>query len=56
MPSLASTTSGHDQNFTGGHISSVLLQSAANLLQRNFCLEVRLEIASQQFLNLARKA
>jgi 23S rRNA A1618 N6-methylase RlmF len=50
------TTSGHDQNFTGSHISSVLLQSAANLLQRNLCLEVRLEIASQQFLNLARKA
>jgi hypothetical protein len=38
------------------HISSVLLRSAANLLQRNLCLEVRLEIASQQFLNLTRKA
>jgi hypothetical protein len=37
-------------------LASVLLQSAAKLLQRNLRLEARLEIASQQFLNLAQGA
>jgi hypothetical protein len=54
MPKLASE--GVSKNFTGGHVSSVLLQSAASFLQRNFCLEVGLEIASQYLLDLARKA
>src|SRR5262249_55626045 len=45
----------HEQNFAGGHVSSVLLQSAASFLQGNLCLEVSLQIAWQQFLDLAGK-
>ena len=55
MPKLASTTSRHEQNLTGGHVSSVLLQSAASFLQRKLCLEMRLEVTLQQFLDLAGK-
>ena len=46
----------HEQNFAGGHVSSVLLQSAASFLQGNLCLKVSLQIAWQQFLDLAGKA
>ena len=42
-----SPTSRHEQNFAGGHVRGVLLQSARGLLQRKFSLEFGFEVASQ---------
>ena len=42
-----SPTSRHEQDFAGGHVRGVLLQSAWGLLQRKFSLEFGFEVASQ---------
>jgi hypothetical protein len=55
VSSVPALNSRHEQNFAGGHVSGVLLQSTADFVQGNYGLKIGLEIASQQSLDLARK-